>query len=167
MATKLGRGSLAKEAEKDRVIEEIATEKVDDDNGGVTGVEVGGDTEWWVRGVWGWLAAGGVHDWRGERGERGEGGSKRGERWAWLRGELTGEPLGEPFRGPASEGSFSRSFVSIRSPVKKTQRLIEITVFLELHSLTGLEIKYNHRQTHCFDNAPHLMYYRYCIPLLV
>lgn len=51
VVAKLGRGSLAKEAEKERVIEEIATEKVDDDNGGVTGVEDGGDTEWWVRGV--------------------------------------------------------------------------------------------------------------------
>ena len=82
VAVKMGRASLARVAEKERVIEEIATENVDEDNGGVTVVEDGGVTEWWVRGVWGWLAAGGVQDWRGERGERGEGGSRRGERWA-------------------------------------------------------------------------------------
>lgn len=115
----VGRASLASEAEKERVIDEMATEKVEDDNGGdVTGVEEDGMAVWCMRGVWAWAAAGGVLDCKGERGDRGEGGSRRGERWAWFRGELTGEPRGEPFRGPASEGSFSRSLVSILSPVK-------------------------------------------------
>lgn len=111
-----GRASLASDAEKERVIDDMAQEKVEVDNGGdVTGVEVG-EAAWCVRGVCDWAAAGGVFVRRGERGDRGEGGSRRGERWAWLRGELTGEPRGEPFKEPASEGSFSRSLVSIRSP---------------------------------------------------
>lgn len=102
----LGRASLAS-AEKVRLMGKLFGAMVDE--GGVEAKDVG-DTE-----------AGGVPElvWRGDNGDRGDGGSNKGERWAWLRGELAGDPLGDPFRGKASEGRRSKSLVSIRSPWEK------------------------------------------------